>query len=313
MFWKSVTTVTLGAALAVSGLAAPAPGFDDGRAAFAVRVNDAEVPYHDLGVFALPGESLRLEVPVDDDPGRFALAGEGTWDTASASRWVGHAPDAPGVYPLTVIDHATGDAVTLNLFVMVPASELSNGRMEGYRIGRYPAPLGGRDAYTPPPGFVRVTPDLVHVRVAPHFTLGQFLAKQAGDFPKFVALRTTLLLKLERLLEAVNATGRNARTLTVMSGFRTPFYNQTLGNTPNSRHIFGDAADVFIDTDGDGRMDDVNGDGRHDRRDAEWLLRLVETLEHESDVVVGGAGPYAATPAHGPFLHVDARGTRARW
>jgi uncharacterized protein YcbK (DUF882 family) len=28
---------------------------------------------------------------------------------------------------------------------------------------------------------------------------------------------------------------------------------------------------------------------------------------------VGGIGIYPATSAHGPFVHIDARGTRARW
>ena len=58
------------------------------------------------------------------------------------------------------------------------------------------------------------------VRLSPHFTLGQFVCKQAGGYPKYVVLRERLLLKLERLLEAVNAKGHAAETFHVMSGYR---------------------------------------------------------------------------------------------
>ena len=54
----------------------------------------------------------------------------------------------------------------------------------------------------------------------------------------------------------------------VMSGFRTPRYNHSGGNTAGranlSRHMYGDAADVFVDNDRNGSMDDINGDGRVD-------------------------------------------------
>ena len=57
-----------------------------------------------------------------------------------------------------------------------------------------------------------------------------------------------------------------------MSGFRTPQYNVAGGNTGGraglSRHMYGDAADVFIDNDGDGVMDDLNRDGRSSIEDA---------------------------------------------
>lgn len=43
-------------------------------------------------------------------------------------------------------------------------------------------------------------------------------------------------------------------------------------------------------------MDDLNGDGR--------LKKMMRA---------GGLGVYGSTSAHGPFVHVDVRGTRARW
>ena len=52
-----------------------------------------------------------------------------------------------------------------------------------------------------------------------------------------------------------------------MSGYRTPFYNRSIGNqTRFSRHVYGDAADIYADDDGDGKMDDLDGDGHHPAR-----------------------------------------------
>jgi hypothetical protein len=36
-------------------------------------------------------------------------------------------------------------------------------------------------------------------------------------------------------------------------------------------------------------------------------------VEEKYPELVGGCGVYIATSAHGPFVHIDARGYRARW
>ena len=105
--------------------------------------------------------------------------------------------------------------------------------------------------------------------------------------------------------------------MAVMSGFRTPQYNRSGGDPRGraelSRHMYGDAADVFVDNDRDGRMDDLNGDRRVDARDARVILSAVERVEREWPELTGGVGVYRASRAHGPFAHVDVRGFRARW
>jgi len=62
-------------------------------------------------------------------------------------------------------------------------------------------------------------------------------------------------------------------------------------------------------------MDDLNGDGRVDKADADTLYDFFEATASGEDFVAfeGGLGCYDSTPAHGPFVHVDVRGTRARW
>jgi hypothetical protein len=39
----------------------------------------------------------------------------------------------------------------------------------------------------------------------------------------------------------------------------------------------------------------------------------VDRVERAHPTLVGGAGVYPATSAHGPFIHIDTRGYRARW
>ncbi|MCG6988905.1 MAG: hypothetical protein LJF06_12095 [Gemmatimonadetes bacterium] len=99
-----------------------------------------------------------------------------------------------------------------------------------------------------------------------------------------------------------------------MSGFRTPAYNAAIGNqTVYSRHLWGDAAAVYVDADGNGVMDDLNGDGRSDVQDARVLAGWIDQAVRKVPLVPGGLAAYRRTAAHGPFVHVDARGFRARW
>jgi uncharacterized protein YcbK (DUF882 family) len=103
----------------------------------------------------------------------------------------------------------------------------------------------------------------------------------------------------------------------VMSGFRTPQYNTTGGDPTGratlSRHMYGDASDIFIDNDGNGWMDDLNHDGKVNIKDAEVILAAVDRVEREHPGLVGGAGVYPAESGHGPFIHIDVRGYHARW
>jgi hypothetical protein len=201
---------------------------------------------------------------------------------------------------------------------MVPLNRVEDGFLNGYRIGHYPTvALRQQPIYTPPRGLIEVTLENENTLVSPHFRLRQFLCKQDGDYPKYMVLDARLLTALELFLEKANAHGYQARTLTVMSGYRTPYYNRAIGNsTTYSRHVWGDAADIFIDENPkDGRMDDLNQDGEIDSHDAEVLYDLIES-GYESrfqSLLVGGLARYRETSSHGPFVHVDVRGVTARW
>ncbi|HET9132666.1 MAG TPA: D-Ala-D-Ala carboxypeptidase family metallohydrolase [Gemmatimonadales bacterium] len=185
-----------------------------------------------------------------------------------------------------------------------------------YRIGFWPAERARRGG-TLPEGFLEVTPAAARLHVSPRFRLGDFLTKgQERVWPKYLVLAPTLVEKLERLGDRLEALGRPAK-LVVMSGFRTPDYNagggSTAGRASDSQHMYGTAADVYVDADGNGRMDDLNRDGRVTRADAAWLLAVADEVEQAHPHLVGGLSAYNANSAHGPFVHVDVRGRRARW
>ncbi len=287
--------------------------FDPGLAPFEVRVNGEPVHYREFGIYLMPGEDTTFDVPaVGPDEvslfvaeGRPVREGPGTW------RWT--APESAGLHRVHIL--RSDDAlVTLNVFVLRPLTDVVDGELNGYRIGYYPHPV--REIHAAPRGLVEVTEALAAARVSPHFTLGQFLCRQQpGHWPKYLVLQPTLVTKLERLLEEVNHRGIRTDTFYVMSGYRTPWYNRSIGNVPYSRHVWGAAADIFIDTRGDGRMDDLTGNGSSGLADAKVLHRIVDERFGASGNArpVIGLGLYGPRPHRGPFVHVDVRDERARW
>ena len=58
---------------------------------------------------------------------------------------------------------------------------------------------------------------------------------------------------------------------------------------------------------------DVNRDGRVNFRDTRVILAAVERVETRYPDLIGGTGLYHSTGSHGPFAHIDVRGSRARW
>jgi uncharacterized protein YcbK (DUF882 family) len=226
----------------------------------------------------------------------------------------------PGVY--TAPADATSRPFTY--IAMLPFAQKVDGRIGAYRIGFWPAEWGRVQAarlanpkYGNPAGFIQVTPDNAETAVSEHFRLRDFLTHdQVRVWPKYLVLDAGLVDKLELVLAELRAQGYRADRLHVMSGFRTPQYNgrggDTRGRAELSRHQYGDAADVWVEN-GNGTMADLTGDGRVDARDAAVLAAAAERVEQAHPDLVGGVGVYRGTRAHGPFVHIDTRGNRARW
>lgn len=279
------------------------------RLGFSADVNGVTSNLSILSASILPGETLEITADADlrSETGEIDFDGES---------WTWTAPDTPGHHEIFLVRN--DETMLVNVFVLTPFRNGKDDNLNGYRVGQYnPTPLRGLDNYLPPEGFIDMQPGMEDIEIAPHFKLGQFICKQQpGNDPTYLLVETQLLVKLEALLEAANDKGWKADTFFVMSGFRTPFYNAAIGNkTTSSRHLFGDASDIYIDDDGDGVMDDLDGDGKVTKADAVALANLAKSVA-ENDPVnwpSGGIGIYDANAIHGPFVHIDARGYRARW
>lgn len=224
----------------------------------------------------------------------------------------------PGIYAL-------GDSSgrrTFSLISLLPFARKEGSHVGGYRVGFWPAEKREprSDAYLNPDGFITVTEENQDLKVSEHFRLRDFLTHdQENVWPKYLVLREELIDKLELVMDDLEAHGHPVRHVRVMSGFRTPSYNllgvgpRRGGRALDSRHQFGDAADIMIDNNGDGRQDDLNGDGKSNSRDIKVILDAVDRVERAYPELVGGAGLYRAGRQHGPFAHIDVRGNRARW
>jgi Peptidase M15 len=272
------------------------------------------IDYSPFTIVALPGEELEIGLPAGSTGKLFLDGGTAPHGRSEGNKWGFTAPSESGHYSLRVT--AGDDSTTVNLFVATPASEVREEKLNGYRLG--PPPPGHAKfpaLYVPPTAYIEVGPELLDIQLTPHFKLRQFLCKQESDYPKYLVLKESLLVLLEGLLQAVRKEGYAVETFGVISAYRTPWYNQKIGNVANSRHVYGDAMDLFVDLDQDGNLDDLNHDGEQDREDVAVLFDIATRFMANPDnaALIGGVGRYGRTGRHGGFVHVDTRGYPARW
>jgi hypothetical protein len=236
------------------------------------------------------------------------------------------APKGSGIWNVVLkIGNAIRPIADFSVITMLPFNAKQNGHIGAYFIGSWPSEAGVKgpakapsSAYANPAGFIEVTQANRNTPVSEHFKLGDFVTHdQANVWPKYIVLQQKLIDKLELVLSDLAAHGYDVHGVRVMSGFRTPQYNAAGGNPAGranlSRHMYGDASDIYIDSNGDGQMDDLNHDGKVTIDDSRVISAAVDRVEAAHPELVGGAGVYTAAPGHGPFIHIDTRGYRARW
>lgn len=233
--------------------------------------------------------------------------------------------ERPGVFSVLLrLRNSVRRVADVTVLNPVPTNLVTEGRLGDYLIGEWPTrrerPARLRtEAYDPPTGLIAVTPRNRDTPVSEHLTLGDFLTKGQRDvWPKYVAITPELLDKVELTIQELERAGHPVENVGVISGFRTPYYNAHGGSTGGrgsvSRHMYGDALDFYIDNDRDARMDDLTGDGRVTIADSRVIARAANQVEKNYPEYVGGIGVYGPRPgAHAGFVHVDARGYRARW
>jgi uncharacterized protein YcbK (DUF882 family) len=264
--------------------------------------------------FALPGEAVDLPIevqaPLDSlrytwQPVRSEQLPEPPRSLSEGLR----APASPGFYRLEVLGPAERRVVgEVTLAVLVPfQAKRGAPALNGYRIGFYRGERWRSSAAAGPLGFLEVDSAHLDLPLTRHLRVGDFLARdQQGVWPRYAAVDLRLLDKVELVLDRVAAllgTSADSLVLDIHSAFRSPLYNRRVPYAAtDSRHQFGDALDLAVD---------VNGDGRVNSRDLKLMTLAVELVEQSFPELAGGLGVYASRGR--PYLHIDARGQRVRW
>ena len=265
-----------------------------------------------------PGTTITPILADTLPPGSVATFSSGA-AAESTSKLV--APRRPGIWSLALrVGNAIKPLADFSVITLRPATEKRAGRLGLYYIGNWPATRRGRPgvSYDPPSGFIEVTPQTQNTQLSEHFKLKDFFPHdQQNVWPKYIVVDMKMIDKDELVLQDLKEHGINPNGVRVLSGFRTPQYNagggDPRGRAALSRHMYGDANDIFIDNDGDGQMDDLNHDGRVNIADAKVIQDAVNRVERAHPSLIGGCGIYSGTSAHGPFTHIDTRGYPARW
>lgn len=107
-----------------------------------------------------------------------------------------------------------------------------------------------------------------------------------------------LLYKFLELQDALFKLDYNEEGFTIVNGYRHPAYNLSVGGASKSRHIKGEAVDIYIQ--------DINDDGWADQTDKQIVYELLDKQVIKNK---GGIGKYPGTMS----LHFDVRGFKARW
>lgn len=263
--------------------------------------------------FALPGERVQFPIELRAAPSSVSFEwiplGElAPLDSARSVAGTLNAPQRPGFYRLAVVN-AGGRTIidSLTLAVMVPFEEKQGSSLNGYKIGFYRGERWGRGEERPR-GFLEVSAPQADLPLSAHMRVSDFITHdEQTRWPRYAAIDGRLLDKLELVFDEISSwhggEGRAPVEVDVHSGFRTPLYNRRVPRAAgDSRHQYGDAADIAVD---------ANRDGRIDSKDVRLIELAVEIVEKKYPDLVGGLGVYMQGSAS--YAHIDARGTRARW
>ncbi len=220
------------------------------------------------------------------------------------------APIEAGFYELVVTRSGIAQRISEpRLAVLVPFEQKFGSSLNGYQIGRYPAEWSHDEQGERPAGFAEVHADQLDLPLTKHIKLRDFLTHDEQTvWPRYVAIDPRVLDKVELVLEELarrRGEEHASFDLEIHSGFRTPLHNADVeGSARDSRHLYGDAADVAIDADGDGRLTLF---------DAYRVETAVDWVERMHPELAGGLGVYSSRRFATPYCHIDARGERKRW
>jgi 3D (Asp-Asp-Asp) domain-containing protein len=102
------------------------------------------------------------------------------------------------------------------------------GTPTGYK---YPNPLNAN--YRSPIAYLDLDAVDVKTKVAPNFTLGEFVSRAKG---RYAVLQPHAVVRMQTLRNQLGS-------ISINSGYRSPSYNSSVGGATSSRHMFGDGFD----------------------------------------------------------------------
>ncbi len=299
------------ARLSTRALASAAPTLNAFGASGEVRVR-----------FARPSAALEMPLQVSGDPSQLRyewLALDDSVPVAPARALEGSdvvTPEQPGLYRLALSTAgATRRLVQgVTVGVLVPFEEKQGRSLNGYRMGMWRGERHASAKAPLPAGFLEVHERDLDRPLTRHIRVSDFLTHDNQSvWPRYLAVDARALDKLELVLAQLEidqgtvAVGGEAPrfAMEVRSGFRTPFHNaQVPGSARDSRHQSGEALDVAIDADRDGRFT---------RKDLVMVVRAIEEVEAAHPELVGGIGMYLSRKFSSPYVHMDVRGDHVRW
>jgi len=124
------------------------------------------------------------------------------------------------------------------------------------------------------------------VKVTPHFSVEEFRCHDGTPYPdaRIESHLRPLCVALERIRDELAIEAGHPVPLAIISGYRSPRWNQRVEGAQKSRHMEGDAADV--------QPQGVS---------VETLWRVAYRLHREGAIRLGGLGRYPN------WVHIDTR------
>ena len=279
----------------------------------------------------LPGENLRLSCELEGEAGRVTVI-KNNFPVREDAVINFTAPEKSGSYYIPLVLTAGGRRRETEICVVVPfkasARKTDKGydvRVDGEEVGHYRHPhrsgnakvKENPDSYQPPVWWLRITPTNKDFELVPGLTAGDLVAPAEDTGKPHTDLAPVcypMWRAVNALRGALTARGIPGRSLKLISGFRAPPYNRAVGSNAFGRHIYGDAFDFYVDIEGDGKATDLNRDGKLDRHDAYIIVGIIEDLQDDGKIPMGGIGVYNTVGGdHEVTMHLDMRGHRATW
>ncbi len=274
--------------------------------AFGISVNGIPLQPHMMAFTAFPHETVTLSYR---DSLNWSVPDLGF--TGTGKEFSFNLPGSHGTYTVTASDSET----VQDYIMVVPlnTAQFRTNTLNSFPIGFYGD--GNTRDNLPDRGFIELWPGTFDARISTHLTFSDFLGHTEGGWPQYMVLDLRLVHKLECVFEQVALLYPEARSIHCISGFRTPAYNAAIGNdTGFSLHLYGAAADFWIEGWPDNDLiDDLDRNKRIDVYDGEFIVEVTRALEAAGEVATGGASAYRWIPTHGPFVHLDTRGSAAVW